>query len=66
MLPYGLAKFMRRGTSASPCPDSVLISLKETPEKFAREATGNIVVPEAVETELEAGQNNLSIRLFKS
>jgi hypothetical protein len=40
--------------------------LKETPEKFAREATGNIVVPEAVETELEAGQNNLSIRLFKS
>jgi hypothetical protein len=26
-------------TIAIPCPNSVLISLKETPEKFAREAT---------------------------
>ena len=66
MLPYGLAKFMRGGTIAILYPDSVFISLKETPEKFAREATGNIVVPEAVQTELEAEQNNLSIRLFKS
>jgi len=27
-----------------PCPDSVLISLKETPEMFAREATKLLVV----------------------
>lgn len=31
-------------TIAIPCPDSVLISLKETPEKFAREATKLLAV----------------------
>ena len=28
----------------SPCPDSVLISLKETPEQFAKEATKLLAV----------------------
>ena len=31
-------------TITIPCPDSVLISLKETPEQFAREATKLLAV----------------------
>ena len=47
------------------CPDSVLISLKETPENFAKQATkmlaiklyGHITVPEAVKKEWKEGQS---------
>jgi predicted nucleic acid-binding protein len=43
-------------------PRKVCLGLLEVFNKLY----GNIVVPEAVKTELEVGQNNLSIRLFKS
>ena len=43
-------------------PRKVCLGLLEVLNKLY----GNIVIPEAVKTELEVGQNNLSIRLFKS